>query len=214
MSGRACRTALLPLSFVCAAFFATSARAQFEEPDTIPRFSIGPTVEVVFRGVRGELRGGAGNVSFGGGPPVGARADYRLTRTLAIGAAGSWARLNEKLESSISTSTGPGKLTQWQVSGELMLKVKPNIPGYFILGGGVRYMIPDGDDPGDYWHNAEAFTDGVGVLGAGVELGSRRRRTFKFDFRLYLVSPSDQLAIETKSVSLDFALGLSLMFRL
>jgi hypothetical protein len=202
------------LCFVCVAVVATSARAQFEEPDTIPRFSIGPTVEVVFRGVRGELRGGAGDVSFGGGPPVGARVDYRLTRTLAIGAAGSWSRINEKLETSTSISTGSGRFTQWQVSGELMLKVKPNIPGYFILGGGARRIIPDGDDPNEYWHDAEPFTDGLGILGAGVELGSRRSRVFKFDLRVYLVAPADQLEIETKSVSLDFALGLSLMLRL
>jgi hypothetical protein len=199
------------LSFVCVAVVATSARAQFEEPDTIPRFSIGPTIEVVFRGVSGVLRGGAGDVSFGGGPPVGARVDYRLTRTLAIGAAGSWARLNEKLETSTSISTGSGQFTQWQVSGELMLKVKPNIPGYFILGGGARRIIPDGETT---YYDAEAFTDGIGILGAGVELGSRRSRVFKFDLRVYLVAPADQLEIETKSVSLDFALGLSVMLRL
>ncbi len=214
MSGWAYRTALLPLSFACVAMFATSARAQFEEPDTIPRFSIGATVEIVFRGVRGESPSGAENVSFGGGPPVGARMDYRLTRTLAIGAAGSWARLNEKLESSSSKRTSTEGFSQWQVSGELMLKVKPNIPGYFILGGGARRIIPDSDQPEDYLHDVEPFTDGMGILGAGVELGSRRSRTFKFDFRFYLVSPSNQLQVETKSVSVDFALGLSLMLRL
>jgi hypothetical protein len=194
--------------------FAAPARAQFEEPDTIPRFSIGPTFEVVFRGQRGESLDGEAKIAFGGGPPVGARLEYRLTRTLAFGAGGSWARLNEQQELQNSKNVNPGGFTQWQGVGELMLKVKPNIPGYFILGGGARHIVPDSDSSELNLHNEDPFTDIMGILGAGIELGSRTRRVFKLDFRFYLVSPAEQDRMDSKSMALDFAAGLSLLFRL
>jgi hypothetical protein len=202
------------LSLACLFFFAATVRAQFEEPDTIPRFSIGPTFEVVFRGKRGTATINDEEISFGGGPPVGARLEYRLTRTLAIGAGGSWARTKEKRESSGSKTVSSEGFTQWQGVGELMLKVKPNIPGYFILGGGARHIVPDSDQPTDYRHDAEPFTDVMGILGAGLELGSRTSRVVKLDIRFYLVSPAEQTRMNMKSLSLDFAIGLGLMFRL
>ncbi len=214
MSATARRAATLALSIACLILYAATARAQFEEPDTIPRFSIGPTFEVVFRGQRGEADINGERISFGGGPPVGARLEYRLTRTLAIGAGGSWARLNEKRETTSSKTVSSEGLTQWQGVGELMLKVKPNIPGYFILGGGARHIVPDSDNPVDYRHDVEPFTDVMGILGAGLELGSRTSRVVKLDFRFYLVSPVEQTNITMKSLSLDFAIGFGLMFRL
>ena len=214
MPAIALRASPLTLCFVCLAFFAATAQAQFEEPDTIPRFSVGPTFEVVFRGQRGTSISGDAKIAFGGGPPVGARLEYRLTRTLALGAGGSWARLNEQQELQSSKNVNPGGFTQWQGVGELMLKVKPNIPGYFTLGGGARYIVPDGDLAEQNLHNEDPFTDIMGILGAGIELGSRTRRVFKLDFRFYLVSPAEQAQFNTKGMALDFAMGLSLLFRL
>jgi len=202
------------LCLACLALITTTARAQFEERDTIPRFSVGPTFEIVFRGQRGETLSGDAKIAFGGGPPVGARLEYRLTRTLAIGAGGSWSRLNEQQELANSKNVNQGGFTQWQGVGELLLKVKPNIPGYFILGGGGRYVVPDSDEADQNLHNDDPFTDIVGILGAGIELGSRTRRVFKLDFRFYLVSPAEQDRIDTKGMALDFATGLSLLFRL
>lgn len=201
------------LSLAILSAIGAPAWAQFEEPDTVPRFSIGPSFEVVFRGQRGSDISGEAKVSFGGGPPVGARMEYRLTRTLAIGAGGSWARLNEQQELQNSKNVNPGKFTQWQGVGELMLKVKPKIPGYFIFGGGARHIVPDGESALNL-HNVDPFTDVMGILGAGVELGSRKSHVFKLDFRFYLVSPAEQELIDTKGLALDFAMGLGLMFRL
>lgn len=203
---------VLSLSTLC--LICVPAWAQFEERDTVPRFSIGPSFEIVFRGKRARAPLAEEDISFGGGPPVGARVEFRLTRTLAIGAGGSWARLNEKRETGLSKTVSSDGFTQWQGVGELLLKVKPNIPGYFIFGGGARHIVPDSNETPDYRHNSEAFTDVMGILGAGVELGSRSSRVFKLDFRFYLVSPAEQTNIDVKSVSLDFAIGLGLMFRL
>lgn len=189
-------------------------RAQFDEPDSIPRFSIGATIEAVFRGKRGDTPTLNQDISFGGGPPVGLRVEYRVTRTLAVGAAGSWGRLNEKQEGGGSRTVSSEGFSQWQGTGELHLKVKPSIPGYFILGGGARRIIPDSDDPADHFHSVDPFTDVVGILGAGIGLGSRASRVFKLDLRLYLVSPGEQLRFETKSVATDFSIGFSAMLRL
>lgn len=208
------RVAPLALCLACVALFAAPVRAQFEEPDTIPRFSVGPTFEVVFRAQRGTSLGGDAKISFGGGPPVGARLEYRITRTLGFGVGGSWARLNEQQELQNSKNVNPGGFTQWQGVGELMLKVKPNIPGYFTLGGGARYIVPDGDSSEQNLHNEDPFTDIMGILGAGIELGSRSRRVFKLDFRLYLVSPAEQELMDTKGLAVDFAMGLSLLLRI
>jgi hypothetical protein len=202
------------LSLAVLVLWGNSARAQFEERDTVPRFSIGPSFEIVFRGKRGEYTANEEDISFGGGPPIGARLEYRLTRTLALGAGGSWARLNEKRETRISKTVSRDGFTQWQAVGELLVKVKPNIPGYFIFGGGARYIVPDSEEAPDYRHNPDSFTDVMGILGAGVELGSRSRRVFKLDFRFYLVSPAEQTNIDVKSMALDFAIGLGFMFRL
>lgn len=198
---------LLPLAVV------TPGRAQFEEPDTIPRFAIGPSVEVLFRGKRGDLGSGT-EISFGGGPAVGARLEFRVTRTLTIGAAGSWGRLDERQEGLGVRAARPNGLTQLQFSGEFLMRVKPNVPGYFILGGGVRRIDADGNNPDDYFHDVSPFTEPLGIVGAGAELGSRRRRTVKLDLRLYLVSPAEQSRFQTKALATDFALGLGLMFRI
>jgi hypothetical protein len=194
------------------AIAAPPARAQFEEPDTVPRFAVGVTGEIVFRGTRGELDTGT-EVSFGGGPVVGARLEYRVTRTLTVGVAGGWGRLDERLEDPNTRTVSAEGFSQLQFTGEFLLRVKPNIPGYFILGGGARRVDPDSKDPVQYQHNVRTFTEGMGVVGAGVELGSRRARTFKLDFRFYLVSPAEQIKFETKSVATDFAITLGLLFR-
>lgn len=211
---KAQRAVWLPVAIYLLATVAAPARAQFEEADTIPKFSVGITGELLFRGSRGEIPGTGTTVSLGGGPAIGARMEYRLTRTLGIGVAGSWSQPDERRESQAGRIISPEPITQIQVTGELMLKVKPNIPGYFILGGGARYMDPTSSDPNDYIHDTQSWTDPMGIVGAGVEIGSRRSRVFKIDFRLYLVSPSDQLNFETKSIETGFGLDLVFMFRI
>jgi hypothetical protein len=213
MNGPTRRAARLLLSPLWLVIVAMPARAQFDEPDTIPRFSIGPSVELVFRGKRGELGSGT-EISFGGGPPLGVRLEYRLSRTLSLGAAGSWGRLDERLEGLGARASRTDGLTQFQFSGELLLRVKPSVPGYFILGGGARRVDADGNQPDPYLHDVTAFSEPLGIIGAGVELSSRRRRTLKLDLRFYLVSPAEQIKFETKSLATDFALGFSLMFRI
>jgi len=191
----------------------TPARAQFEEEDTIPKFSIGATGEIVFRGNRGTTQGNT-DVSLGGGPALGLRMEYRLGRTLDLALAGSYARPSERLKGSNFEISSSDPFNMIQVTGELLLRVKPNIPGYFILGGGFRYTDAVGTDPADYFHNIDPFTDPLGILGAGIAFGQRKSRTFKSNLRFYFVSPSDQLKFDTKSVEFDFGLDLEFLFRL
>ena len=73
------RVAWLSVLECSLAIIATPARAQFEEEDTIPRFAVGVTGEIVFRGSRGQTENGD-DVSLGGGPAAGLRLEYRLTR--------------------------------------------------------------------------------------------------------------------------------------
>lgn len=195
------------------AIIATPAHAQFEEEDTIPRFAVGVTGELVFRGSRGQTEDGR-DVSLGGGPAAGLRLEYRLTRTLEIAAAGSYARPSERVEASNTTLTSPDPFNMFQFSGELLLRVKPNIPGFFILGGGVRYTDPISSNPADQQHNVDPFTEPLGILGAGIAFGQRRSRLFKVDFRLYFVSPSQQLRFDTKSMEVDFGVDLEFLLRL
>jgi len=192
---------------------ATPARAQFEEEDTIPRFAIGATGEIVFRGSRGQTEGST-DVSLGGGPALGLRMEYRVSKTLDVALAGSYARPSERLKGSNFEVSSNDPFDMIQVTGELLLRVKPNIPGYFILGGGVRYTDAVGSDPIDYFHNIDPFTDPLGILGAGIAFGQRRSRMFKFNIRFYFVSPSEQLRFDTKSVEIDFGLDLEFLFRL
>jgi hypothetical protein len=194
------------------AILARPLPAQFEERDTIPRFAVGAFVELDFRGSRGSDDSGR-DISFGGAPAVGARLEYRLTGTLTAGALGSFTRLEERLEGLSSRTVRPDKFTVWQFAGELLLRVKAGIPGYFVVGGGVRQVSPDGDDPQAQSHNLESFTEPLGILGAGLEVGSTRRRAFRIDMRVHFVSPADQLRFETKSLETDWSLGLGFVFR-
>ena len=207
------RVAWLSVLVCSLAIIATPARAQFEEEDTIPRFAVGVTGEIVFRGSRGQTENGD-DVSLGGGPAAGLRLEYRLTRTLEIAVAGSYARPSERVKISNTSRTSPDPFNMLQFSGELLLRVKPNIPGFFILGGGVRYTDPVGSNPAEQRHNVDPFTEPLGILGAGIAFGQRSSRLFKVDFRLYFVSPSQQLRFDTKSVEVDFGVDLEFLLRL
>jgi hypothetical protein len=207
------RIAWLSVLACSLAVIATPARAQFEEEDTVPRFAIGVTGEIVFRGSRGTTVPDGFEVSLGGGPAAGLRAEYRLTRTLELAAAGSYARPSERVDRGDRVLTSPDPFNLYQFTGELLLRVKPNIPGFFILGGGIRYTDPVSSDPSSQSHNVDPFTDPLGLLGAGIAFGQRSSRTFKLDFRVYFVSPSQQLRMDTKSVEIDFGVDLEFLLR-
>lgn len=217
MRRRASISGGLAVLLVVAAIPTAPVHAQFEDPDTVPRFGIGPTGEITIRGTRGESPAGTRDISFGGGPLVGLRAEYRLTRTLSLDVSGGWARLDEKQESGRDRVLADDGFSQIQVAGELLLRVKPSIPGYFILGGGARLINPDeADDPNNdlRFHDRDSFTDVMGVLGVGLELGARRHRVFKLGLRLYFVSPAEQERFETNSLSVDLGIGGTFMFRI
>ncbi len=133
---------------------------------------------------------------------------------MGIGATGSFARGDEKLErgttQGFSSSEG-----FWIIafSGELLLKVKQNVPGYFAIGGGARRVVSDSDDPNTQFTRLDSFTEPFGLVGAGVQFASTRRRAFRVDLRLFLISPAEQPRIDTKSLELDFAAGLGFFYR-
>ena len=99
-----------------------------------------------------------------------------------------------------------------QVGGELLLRVKPRIPGYFILGGGAQNVRPVGDDPAQIT-GTESFTEPFGIVGAGYEFAATRRRAFRINFRLYLINPSDQGGYEPNSIEVDFVVGAAFILR-
>lgn len=194
----------------------TPARAQFDEPDTVSRFGVGAFVDLSFRGRRGTS--GETKVSFSGGPAFGLRAEYRVVRTVAIAARASYARPEEKLEIGDTRQFSPEGFTELQVAGELLLRVKPSVPGYFVLGGGVRRIDPSSSaveedgTPSEQRTTVENFSEPFGLAGVGVELAPQRNWAFRLDFRVYLVSPAEQ-PYETKGIVTDLALGLGVMYR-
>jgi hypothetical protein len=213
MVRRPVRVAYVAAFAAALAILARPLPAQFEEPDTIPRFAVGAFVEIDFRGARGTDVAGQ-EISFGDATAVGARLEYRLTGTLTAGALGSFSRVEEGLESAGGRIVRPDRFTVWQLAGELLLRVKAGIPGYFVMGGGARQVSSGSDDPQAQSHNIESFTEPLGIFGAGLEVGSTRRRAFRVDMRVHFVSPADQLRFETKSLETDWSLGLGFMFRL
>lgn len=190
------------------------ALAQFDEPDTVPPISLGAFVNLNFRGERGVAN--ETSVSFGNSASFGGRVDYRLTRTLGIGAVGSFARTNEKQQR--GSTAGFSSEDFWLIAfrGELLLKVKANVPGYFAIGGGARRVVPNADDPSTFqFTRLDSFTEAFGLVGAGLEFASTRRRAFRFDLRLFLISPAEEprADFDTNSLELDFAAGLSFLYR-
>ncbi len=176
-------------------------------------FSLGVFANLNFRGERGKLNDET-SISFGNGLAVGGRVDYKLSPTFGIGAIGSFARADERLERGTTAGFSPSE-GFWIISfsGELLLRVKQNVPGYFVIGGGARRIVSDSKDPNQQYTRPDSFTEPFGVVGAGAEFASTRRRAFRLDFRLYLVSPADEPRIETKSLELDFAAGLGFFYR-
>lgn len=218
MNGRTANIAWPAAFLVAASVFAAPASAQFEEPDTVPRFAVGPFVEANFRGKRAEreLPGEpvSSDISFGNGPAFGIRGEYRLSGTVTFAATASYARMDERMESAGSTSSTEGDFSQFRFTGALALKLKPQVPGYVILGGGARIVRSDADDQEVQWHSVETWTEPVGLAGLGIELGSRRDYMFRVEFRFYLVSPGgDRENFATNSLGTEFSLGLTFLYR-
>ncbi len=208
MKERTHKYGALVAALVMLATSAAPGFAQFEEPDTLPRFAAGIFFDLNFRGTRGQA--GGNKFAFTNSPSGGLRLDYRITGTLTLGAFGSYARAQEKLKNGDSVIPPDSRLTIVQVGGELLLRVKPRIPGYFILGGGAQMVSPDGDLA---FTGSENFTEPFGIVGAGYEFASTRRRAFRLNFRLYLINPTDQVNYEPKSIEVDFVLGAAFILR-
>lgn len=186
----------------------------FAEPDTIPRFALGPVVELKFRGGLGELDATT-SIGLSNGPTFGARAELRLNRTVTFVVRGSYARTEEK-EESAGSAFFAGNMTHIETAGELLLKGRASVPGYFIFGGGVRFVNPDAVVAGDATTarstKEESTTESLIIAGVGLELGGRRRGVFRIEGRFTFSFPTEQ-SFETKSVATDFALGLAYLFR-
>ncbi len=207
------RTALgLAVSCIILAALAAPALAQFEEADTMPRFAAGIFFDLNFRGSRGQTVSGV-KIDFTNSPAGGLRLDYRITGTLALGVFGSYTRVQEKLtDVSGDIIIGTAHFNIFQFGGELALRVKPQIPGYFLLGGGAQLVQPAGDDPAQIT-GTDSFTEPFGIVGAGYEFASTRKRAFRINFRLFLVNPSDQGGYEPKSIEVDFVVGAAFILR-
>lgn len=213
MNRRAQKVIGLAVPLLVGLAYTAPALAQFEEADTLPRFDAGVVGDLIFRGTRGVTVSGV-EVSFTNSPAGGLRLDYRITQTLTLGVMGSYTRAKEKTKAPGGQSLVTGAtFTVLQFGGELMLRVKPRIPGYFILGGGVQYVDPEADEPGNQLTGTESFTEGFGIAGAGYEFASTRRRAFRINFRLYLLKPAEQGAYDAKSIEIDFVLGAAFILR-
>jgi hypothetical protein len=122
--------------------------------------------------------------------------------------------VDERIKSPGAEQIG-GRFNIWQIGGDALLKVKPNIPGYFILGGGARNYVPDSDNPPPPTgkHQSTSWWEPFGVLGAGIEAGARRRGGFRFELRVYFVAPAEQVGFDVKSMEIDLGLSLGLIWR-
>lgn len=193
--------------FACAVLYAQPVWAQFDEPDTIPKWAVGPYIEATFRGALGELADGR-TLDLSNGSAFGARVEYRVGGATALGISGSYARSSEKFA---GAATG-GDLTIVNLVGEVLWRVKPSVPGYFVFGAGVRYSAPKEDDP--LFGNADSYTEPLGVIGLGIEPLRRRRGLLRLYLRLYIVATAEQPIASTSSLRTDVALGLAYLFRL
>ena len=212
MKGLLRKAETLTFSLALLATFAVPARAQFEEEDTLPRWDAGITLGLNFRGTRGQTLGGV-DVKLSNSPSAGLQLDYRLTGTLTFGAFGNYSRTTEKLSSPDGTTlVGLAHFNVIQFGGELLLRIKPRIPGYFILGGGAEYVSAQGDDPSQVT-DADSFMEAFGIAGAGYEFASTRRRAFRINFRFYLINPSNQVNYVPKSIQVDFVVGAAFILR-
>ncbi len=202
---------LAALIVVAAVAAATPARAQFEEPDTTRLFAVGPLLEIDFRGGLGTVNQGALDLDLSNGPFFGARFEFRATRTFWVGFRGSFGRTQEKFETGGTgrSDTALGReMSQIQGSGELYWRLKPQVPGYFLLGAGLRHTSTDAGDVGFLDPNA-TFNEPFAVTGAGLDLVSKNRNIFRVELRLYFLSPEAKEGVDTGTLTTDFAVGLS-----
>lgn len=193
-----------------------SLQAQFEEPDTVPRFGIGPLVELTFRGERGTVENGAVGVGFANGPAFGAELQFRFSRTGALALRGTYARTSETHEFSRTSQTTDNGLTLLHGSAELLFKLKPSVPGFFILGGGLRRVKADTDNPSPGFFRLNAFTERLLITGVGLNFDIGRLDLFRVTGRFYLTFPPDEMrgTADMKAVANDFALGFAYLRRL
>lgn len=193
---------------------AAPAAAQFDEPDTLPRFGIGPVIELTFRGVRGTSDGGT-EVELTNGPAFGLRAEYRLTRTGTIAVIGTYARSEEQLNVVAATPTSSlgQDLTLYQVAGEILFKMKESVPGFFALGGGLRFVDASGEAG---FLRADVFTEPILTGGLGLEFLLSRRDVLRASGRYYFGIIGEQSLradFDDRTTGSDFALGFAYLRR-
>jgi hypothetical protein len=168
-----------------------------------------PTLELNFRGERGQTTAG-GAFEFGNGPAFGLRAHAWLTDLFGVSAHGSYARTGH-CEPDIDFCT-QNEVTLWHGLGELTVRVKPGVPGYFLIGGGVTVVSPDADAAPAF--RTSSHVEPTLTAGAGLDLGLSRRAIVRLDLRLYFVIPKEQAGVEVSSTQTDFALGVGVGYRL
>lgn len=205
------RTLSLAAVFVTAIAAAVPAHAQFEEPDTVRKLGVGPFIELTFRGSRGRLASGS-DLDFSNGPAFGGRLEYRFAETVTLGAMGSYGRSEEKFEAGgTGGETTSGGMSLVTVAGELLFRVKPSVPGFFMIGGGARSVTPDEEDP--RFGRTDSYTEPFGIFGIGFDALSRSKGALRFEGRFYVTKAADQQIEETKSLALDIGIALTYVFR-
>lgn len=182
-------------------------RAQ-EERGTPLGLYVMPTLELNFRGERGQR--GNDPFEFGNGPAFGLRAHAWLTDVFGVTVQGSRARAPHCQP--LQGLCTPDEVTLWHGLGELAVRVKPGVPGYFLVGGGVTVVSPDADASDAF--RTESHAEPTLTAGAGVDLRAGDRAIFRLDLRFYFVIPKDQNGLEMGSTQTDFAIGLGLGYRL
>lgn len=191
-------------ALAAAALAPAPARAQ--EPVPVPNLSVVPVLELNFRGERGEF--GGEPFDFGNGPAFGLRLHAWLSPVFGVAAHGSFARASH-CQPGFCT---PREATLWRGVGELAVKVRPGVPGYFIVGGGVTYVAPDADATGIF--QGPDHLEPTLTAGAGVDFRVSGRGAFRLEARLYLLIPEEQEGLQMNSTQRDFAIGLGYAHRL
>lgn len=200
----------LPLVLFPLLVHAPSSRAQ--DPLSAPSAAIVPFVELNFRGERGKIADGT--FDFSNGVAFGVGLSGWLSGTFGLGVRGSYARTEHCQSFPIVGAACPGSdVTLWRGLGELSFRVKPRVPGYFLIGGGVTVVSPEDEEPSLFSDGAK-HTEPTLTAGAGLDLRVSRRGFAKVELRLYIQVPEDQAGVELNSTQRDLAVNFGFAYRL
>lgn len=180
-----------------------------------PSVALVPFIELNFRGERAQTREGD-SVDFSNGPAFGVGLSSWLSGTFGLNLRGSYARTEHCVSRPI---TGAfcigGDVTLWRGMVELAFRVKPRVPGYFLIGGGVTRVSEDVPEEGGAVSGGSEV-EPTFAAAAGLDLPVGRSAFARFELRFYVQVPAsdEQAVLEVNSTQKDVAVNVGFGYRL